>query len=105
MLGYFAAVAIGAGCVLTYANAQPHSVAAASEEGPCATGGPTLTPAQATQNFPADELAVLRTITQTTLSKLQAGDQAGATATVDQLETTWDADHPTLEPLDTTART
>ena len=59
MLGYFAAVAIGAGCVLAYANAQPHSVAAASEEGPPATGGPTLTPAQATQNFPAAELAEL----------------------------------------------
>ena len=105
MLGYFAAVAIGAGCVLAYANAQPHSVAAASEEGPPATGGPTLTPAQATQNFPTDKLAVLRMITQATLSKLQEGNQAGATANVDQLETTWDADQPTLEPLDKTAWT
>ena len=105
MLGYFAAVVIGAGCVLAYANAQPHSVAAASEEGPPATGGPTLTPAQATQNFPTDKLAELRMITQATLSKLQEGNQAGATANVDQLETTWDADQPTLEPLDKTAWT
>jgi uncharacterized membrane-anchored protein len=105
MLGYFAAVAIGAGCVLAYANAQPHSVAAASEEGPPATGGPTLTPTQATQNFPAAKLAALRSITQTTLSQLQEGNQVGATATVDQLETTWDADQKTLEPLDKTAWT
>ena len=38
---------------------------------------------QATQNFPTDKLGALRTITQTTLSKLQEGNQAGATATVD----------------------
>ncbi len=104
MLGYFAAVAIGAGCVLAYAHAQPHSTAAAAEEAPAA-GGPTLTPAQATQNFPVATIAALRTITQATLSKVQEGDQAGATSTVDQLETTWDADQPTLEPLDKTAWT
>jgi hypothetical protein len=35
-----------------------------------------------------------------TISK--EGDQAGATATVDQLEPAWDTDRPTLQPLDTT---
>lgn len=104
MLGYFAVVAIAAGGVLAYANSQPHSTAAAAEEAP-ATGGPTLTPAEATRNFPAAELATLRTITQVTTSKLQEGDQAGATASVDDLESTWDADQPALQPLDKTAWT
>ncbi len=74
MVGYFAVVAIAAGGILAFAHAQPHAAAAAAEEGPAPTGT-TLTPQQATQNFPAAEIAKLRTITQGTLTIVQAGDQ------------------------------
>ena len=42
---------------------------------------------------------------QDTLAKVQAGDQAGATARVKDLETAWDDDQATLQPLDDTAWT
>ncbi len=103
MLGYFAVVAVAAVSVLAWAHAQPHA-AVASEEGPAANG-PKLTPAQATTNFPAADIAALRTIAQATLAQVQAGDQADATTTVKDLETTWDTDQPTLEPKDGTAWT
>jgi hypothetical protein len=104
MLGYFAVVAVTAMSVLAWAHAQPH-VAASSDEGPAAAAGPKLTPAQATTNFPAADITTLRTIAQATLSKVQAGDQAGATTTVKDLETTWDTDQSTLQPRDKTAWT
>ena len=72
MLVYFAVVAIAAGGILAYAHAQPHSTAAAAEEGPATTSATTLPPAQATQNFPVAEVAKLRTITQDLIAKVQA---------------------------------
>ncbi|MEV6966506.1 hypothetical protein AB0M47_15460 [Hamadaea sp. NPDC051192] len=51
-------------------------------------------------SLPVADLTVLREITHDSLDKLTAGDQAGATARITDLETTWDDDHPKLEPLD-----
>jgi uncharacterized membrane-anchored protein len=100
MHGYYAAVAVAAGALLVWANGQPHSVAAASEnEGPSVDA--TLAPGQsATAKFPPAEVTKFRIIVQDTLTKVQSGDQAGATARIKDLETAWDDDQPTLQPMD-----
>ncbi len=103
MLGYLGVVAVATAVLLTWASAQPHATVT-SEEGP----GPAvadMTPQQATQHFPAADLASLRAITQDSLDKLKAGDQAGATARIKDLESTWDDDQSRLEALDGTAWT
>ncbi|MFS0731920.1 COG4705 family protein [Microbacterium jepli] len=101
MIGYFLGVAAIAAGLLVWAAAQPHSTAAASEEGPATAV--TLAPGQtATQNFPASNITAYEVIVQDTLARVQAGDQAGAVARVADLEKAWDADQPTLEPLDGT---
>ena len=97
MLGYFAIVALAAVAVLAWAHAQPHA-AASSDEGKATAAGPTLTPAQATKDLPATDVTALRTIARRALSAVQSGDQAGATATVKDLETAWDTDQPRLQP-------
>ncbi|MCP2323492.1 putative membrane-anchored protein [Hamadaea flava] len=103
MLGYLSVVALATAVLLTWAAAQPHA-AVTSEEGP-GSAVADMTPQQATQHFPAADLTALREITQDSLDKLTAGDQAGATARITDLETTWDDDQPKLEPLDRKAWT
>ncbi|MXS75483.1 hypothetical protein FDM98_12500 [Microbacterium sp. TL13] len=101
MLGYFAAVAVVAAGVLVWANAQPHGTAAASEEAPAATV--TLAPGEsATTNFPPANISSYRTIVQDTLTLVQAGNTAEAATRITDLETAWDQDQPTLEPLNGT---
>lgn len=101
MLGYFAAVSVVAAGVLVWANAQPHGTAAASKEAPAANV--TLTPGQsATANFPPANISTYRTIVQDTLTLVQAGNSAEAATRITDLETAWDQDQPTLEPLDGT---
>lgn len=112
MLAYFALVVVITVGVLARANAQPHAAASENEAAPsipqAGTPGasappPTLTPQQTTQHFPPTEIARFRTITQDSLAKLQAGNQAGATKRIKDLETAWDGDQPTLEPIDEAA--
>lgn len=104
MLIYFAAVAAVTVGVLAVAHAQPHTTAAASEEGP--NTSVSLAPGQsAIANFPAGNVANYRTIVEDTLSFVIAGDQAGARSRIADLETAWDDDQPTLQPLDDTAWT
>jgi uncharacterized membrane-anchored protein len=106
MLGYYAVVAVAAVGLLVWAAGQPHSVASASEEEAGSSATATLAPGQkSTANFPPAEVTKFRTITQDTLAKVQAGDQGGATARIKDLETTWDDDQPTLQPLDNTGWT
>ncbi len=101
MLGYLGAVGAVAVAVLMWASAQPHGVAAASEEGPAPQV--TLAPGQsATASFPGSDVATIRTIVSDTRGLVAAGDQAGATARAKDLETAWDDAQPTLEPLDET---
>jgi hypothetical protein len=107
MLAYYAVVTVAAGSLLVLAAGQPHATATASEN---ESGGSsvtaTLAPGQsATAKFPPGEVAKFRTVTQDTLAKVQAGDQAGATARIKDLETAWDDDQATLQPLDDTAWT
>ena len=106
MHGYFAVIAVATGVLLVWAAGQPHSTAAASEAESGASVTATLAPGQsATAKFPPAETAKFRTITQDTLAKVRAGDQAGATARVKDLETAWDDDQATLQPLDDTGWT
>ena len=101
MLGYYGGVLVVAIVVLAIANSRPHAQAAAETP----NGAPVvhLSAQQAVANFPADAVTELRTITQGALDHVASGDQAGAKARVHDLETTWDDDQPTLEPLDATA--
>jgi uncharacterized membrane-anchored protein len=106
MHGYYGLVAVASGALLVWAAGQPHSTAAASEAEPGSSVTATLAPGQsATAKFPPAETAKFRTITQDTLAKVQAGDQTGATARIKDLETAWDDDQATLQPLDDTGWT
>ena len=103
MLGYYAAVAVATGALLVGAAGQPHATAASEEETGTAPVTTTLTPGQATAHFPPAEVAKFRTIAQDTLAKVQAGDQTGAKTRIKDLETAWDDDQATLQPLDDNA--
>ncbi|MDT5189884.1 MAG: hypothetical protein QOI28_2135 [Mycobacterium sp.] len=106
MHGYYAVIAVATGALLVWAAGQPHSTAAASEAESGTSVTATLAPGQsATAKFPPSETAKFRTITQDTLAKIQAGDQTGATTRIKDLETAWDDDQPTLQPLDDTGWT
>lgn len=97
MLGYFAAVAVATGALLTWAHAQPHAAPPGAE-------GPTvivpITAGQVSAHFPATDVTTFRTLTRDTLSRVQAGDQAGATAGAKKLETAWDTAQPRLKAAD-----
>jgi len=106
MLGYYAAVAGAAGALMIWAAGQPHAAPAnASDEEGASTSSVALAPGQATAKFPAAEVTKFRTITQDTLTKVQADDQAGAKGRIKDLETVWDEDQSTLQPIDPTAWT
>ena len=97
-LGYFAVIAAVAGGLLVWAHGQPH-VQASSEGEPGPVSNVHLAPAEATAHFPPAEIARFRTITQDTLDKLKAGEEARATARITDLETAWDGDQATLLPV------
>ena len=97
MLGYLAAVAIAAGGLMAWANAQPHG-APPGAEGPAVITA--IAPGQAAAKFPVGDVTTFRTLTQDMLTKVKANDQAGATAAAKKLETAWDDAQPTLEPMD-----
>jgi uncharacterized membrane-anchored protein len=118
LLGYFGAVALVTAGVLVYAAHQPHAAAASDEAesgsatadpAPASGGAPattaTIAPGQATARFPAADVASFRKITQDTLTRVEAGDQAGAKAEVKKLETAWDKDQDKLKSLDATTWT
>jgi hypothetical protein len=48
-------------------------------------------------------MAKFRVIVQDTMAKVQAGDQAGAVNRIKDLETAWDNDQATLQPMNSTA--
>lgn len=101
MLGYFGAVAVATGALLGWAASQPLSAPAASDEAEGGSSAATvsLSPGQAGATFPANAVAAYTTIVEDTLAKVQAGDQAGATARITDLETAWDNGRATLEPM------
>jgi uncharacterized membrane-anchored protein len=106
MLGYHAVIVVASAALLVWAAGQPHTTASASENESGAAATAALAPGQsAIAKFPPAEVTKFRVIAQGTLSKVQAGDQSGATARVKDLETAWDADQSTLEPMDETGWT
>lgn len=66
--------------------------------------GPSTAQAGSTAS-PLGDLSTFRTITQDTLDRLNAGDQAAATTRVDDLELEWDNAEARLKPRDGTAWT
>ena len=107
-LAYYASVAVATAALLVWAAGQPHAAtksASDGEEGGAPSTFVVLAPGQATAKFPPAEVTKFRTITQDTLAKVQGRDQAGATARIKDLETAWDDDQATLQPLDPTAWT
>ncbi len=104
MLGYYAIVTILAGSLLVWAAGQPHATSAGEEDSAtAATTTAPLTPGQVAAQFPAAEIAKFRTITQDTLTKVQAGQQGDAKARIKDLETAWDQDQDALQRMDATA--
>nr|WP_206072433.1 hypothetical protein [Antrihabitans stalactiti] len=100
MLGYYAVVAAATAALLVWANGQPHEQAASEEESGSSAMTATLPPGQAAASFPPAEIAKFRTIAADTLTAVQEGDHAAATARVKDLETAWDKDEATLKPMD-----
>ncbi|KMO76188.1 COG4705 family protein [Mycolicibacterium obuense] len=97
MLGYFAAVAAATIGLLLWANAQPHG-APPGTEGPATITA--IAPGQAVAKFPAADVAQFRALTQDMLNRVNAGDQAGATASAKKLESAWDDGQPKLQAMD-----
>jgi uncharacterized membrane-anchored protein len=105
MLGYYAVVAVATAVLLSWASAQPHASTAVEVESGAAAALGSLAPGQALATFPPAEIAMFRTITADTLAKVRAGDQAGATTRITDLETAWDARQSQLEAMDSGAWT
>jgi hypothetical protein len=105
MHGYYVMVAAASAALLVSAAGRPH--ATANNDNEEQTGAPvvtaTLSPGEAQSHFPPTEITKFRTITQDTLSSVQAGDQAAARARVKDLESAWDDDQATLQPMDESA--
>ncbi len=95
----FAGVALATGFVLHHASTQPHQSALDEEEGKPTAMAPVV-PGQVLHHFAAGDLANFKTITQDTLNLVQAGDNAGATKRITDLETAWDQAEGTLKPKD-----
>ena len=102
MLGYYGAVVVAAIAVLAIANSRPHRDVSAEETTGSTSSGPVRIGPQAA-NFPATDVAQLATIVDDTAALLTAGDQAGATRRVKDLETAWDKAQSRLQPLDKSA--
>jgi uncharacterized membrane-anchored protein len=101
----YAVAALACGTLLVHTSQQPHTSGLAEEEGGSASNNIHLTPAQATAKFPSSDITDLRGIVQDALTNVNAGDQAGATASAKDLETTWDDDQSRLQPMDKKAWT
>ncbi|OYD67629.1 putative membrane-anchored protein [Rhodococcus sp. OK302] len=100
MLGYFAGVAVVTGILLAWASAQPHTAPATEEASSASSSTTELAPGQAIAHFPAGTVTELRTVVGDALAGVQAGSQSDAKSKVKELETTWDDNQSTLQPLD-----
>ncbi|TIC79483.1 hypothetical protein E8D37_16925 [Nocardioides sp. GY 10127] len=110
MLGVLLVVAVATVALLTWADHQPHVSALDAEEGSapaCSSAAldPSAAAPAAAKDFPAASMADYRTITTDTLALVDQGDQAGAQTRITDLETAWDDDESTLQPMDCAAWT
>ncbi len=99
MLVYFAAVAVATAGLLSWASAQPHTAPVSEAEGSGAAIT-DLAPGEAIAKFPPQQVTELRSIVEDTAGAVRAGQQDEAKTAAKKLETTWDDDQPTLQPLD-----
>ncbi|HEV7536679.1 MAG TPA: hypothetical protein VGP90_13655, partial [Acidimicrobiia bacterium] len=81
------------------AVASPSTTVAAGVGMPSSGAQPATAAPVASKFTPAD-LAPFRTVVQDTLAKLNSGDQAGATARIKDLETSWDRAQSRLQRQD-----
>lgn len=101
MLGYLGVVAFGTVVLLTWAAGRPHAMPAGGEAESESAAAVSVPAGQSvTAQFPPAAVTKYRGIVQDTLVKLNAGDQAGATTRIKDLETAWDEDQATLQPMD-----
>jgi len=97
---YVGALAIAA---TIFYNVRTHTLTQTAAASPASTAAATAgntavtNPAAKTK---LGDLTTFRVITQDTLDKLNAGNQAGATKRVDDLEREWDKAQARLQPLD-----
>jgi uncharacterized membrane-anchored protein len=108
-LAALAVAAVATVVLLSWTNVQPHA-SALDDEGPAPScSGSPLDRSQAAQhvvkNFPAGSVASYKRITQDTLGLVDSGDQSGAKSRITDLETAWDDDQSTLQPMDCQAWT
>jgi hypothetical protein len=89
----------GAGYVLRTSALQEEASAPTSDGRPTGGGSPVAVAS------PLGDLSLFRGITQDTLDRLDQGDQAGATARVDDLEIEWDNAEARLKPKNPAAWT
>ena len=87
------------------AEASGPAVAAQAAPGSQAAAAPKGGGGQAAPPSPVGDLSPFRVITQDTLDRLNAGDQSGATARVDDLEVEWDNAEARLKPKNKAAWT
>src|SRR4051794_7626742 len=87
------------------AEATGPAVAAQPASGNQAAAAPKPGGGQAAPASPLGDLSPFRVITQDTLDRLNAGDQSGATARVDDLEVEWDNAEARLKPKNKAAWT
>ncbi|MDX6264066.1 MAG: hypothetical protein QOH84_5754 [Kribbellaceae bacterium] len=100
LIAIMAVAAIAAGSLLSWASAQPHTNAAAENEGPNPAANANLTPEQSTAAFPKADVTQFRTLVSSMDADLAKGDQSALNTAVDSYEKAWDDDQPKLEKLD-----
>ncbi|MDH6198738.1 putative membrane-anchored protein [Mycobacterium frederiksbergense] len=104
--GYYTVIAIATAAVLAWAAQQPHAIGGNDDEQvDTPSVAAVITADRVSASFPESQVHTLRDIAGDTLTKVKAGDHAGATDTAKDLETTWDEDQSSLQPLDEPAWT
>ncbi|HJP73745.1 MAG TPA: hypothetical protein VJ914_05725 [Pseudonocardiaceae bacterium] len=104
-LGGFVLLAVVTAGLLTWAHAQPHTGPAPENDAPAAAPVQLPPNTTATSKFPPDKIAALKTLASQALTDAQAGKPSGAHAKAKALRDLWDADQPSLQPLDDTGWT
>ncbi|MFF8372662.1 hypothetical protein ACF05W_28015 [Streptomyces lydicus] len=101
-LAGFGLLAVATAGLLVWAHGQPHAGPAPEEDN---TSAVQMAPGQAVKKFPPAKVAALKTLASTSLKDARSGNAKGAHAAAQSLRDLWDADQPSLQPLDNTGWT